>query len=1151
MCRKSCIFARKLCATINTFQNILFMAEEKKTPEQEAEEQRKAAQEQAAAQQAAAQKMVEDQQKSMKKTLIISTILSFVMTIGGKLFSKFFGNKLSIMVLALMASTMMLNAEVESAVTGFTPSNGKVQLYDNVGKGKFSINATTFVRFTKSNMCYYATQQDQTWVRFDFVPYPWNLVGERNLDISSTCSHAIDLFGWGASGEKTHKILPPYSYNKLPSEYASYVKNGDSFNDNYYYTGNLSGRTYDWGYSGCFVKKDNPSSVWLANYRTLTASEWDYILNKRPNAKLLKGFATVNSVPGLVLLPDNWETQLGMKDFAFIGAVNKGYESNEYVTDEWAIMENAGAIFLPCTGRRGYNFTPKKVTYGEENYGNYWTGTSSKTEATEAQAIRFSSTSITTFDQPRNYGNAVRLIEFRYAYPTTYNKTIWLYMDKSGNATWRGMKFSKVGNFYYTVCDADDNGNDSIYLIRVSDPYKETHKVKITFKEREQPTNPVWTSSRLARYITINPSVECINKEVEVQHGTTLSVTDYSSDLFAYYRWSSTYQAASETMPFEFDVEHNENVEITVIAHIFTPKATGNTSLGTLWAGPGKKSATETYAYPKAYMEDHPESYPEGYYFEYKATPNADADFVGWVPETMLANFDNDEDAAWEWIQTWRSKLPATDSVAKVLAKFEQANPHFIIEDFLPFVNICGITINSGRNLVMHAIFKQKPSAKLYVESQYGTIYDLNGAELTKSGLDMYFNVVSGTKLALDLKDVNEDWTLDYWDIDGSNYGNECPLNVTVDGTINKVKAVYKEAGGMKVSYVCDFSTKATSNNSYKNLWVYDQHWNIYGGSNNNKGWDYLKLGANKDNIVTYNPVYIANKDGFGRKILEVDVHIGRGPAANMGINEWGVKVYTDPLCETLLYTIKCSDNNIDQGKYTFKPEEGMDWKAGYGIKVYWDLYNNSGTNGIIYVDSICYLTDKRDEGPEWLGATYTIHFLSWNSQILQTVQVYEGQVPQYTGETPTRPETTTTKYVFTGWDKEIVPATENVDYKAQFQAIPKVTYYTIRFLNWDNKVLEESQVAENTVPTYSGNTPVREEDETYTYTFKGWSPVPTAATKDQDYKAEFTANKKPVTGIDAVGQEFNLENRKTLRDGVLYIERNGKMYNAQGAFIK
>jgi multidrug efflux pump subunit AcrA (membrane-fusion protein) len=65
------------------------MEEAKKTPQQEAEEQLKAAQEQAAAQQAAAQKMVEDQQKAMKKTMIISTIMGFVMSIGSRLISKF------------------------------------------------------------------------------------------------------------------------------------------------------------------------------------------------------------------------------------------------------------------------------------------------------------------------------------------------------------------------------------------------------------------------------------------------------------------------------------------------------------------------------------------------------------------------------------------------------------------------------------------------------------------------------------------------------------------------------------------------------------------------------------------------------------------------------------------------------------------------------------------------------------------------------------------------------------------------------------------------------------------------------------------------------------------------------------------------------
>lgn len=64
-----------------------------KSAEQEAQEQVAAAQAQAAAQQAAAQKMVEDQQKAMKKTLLISTILSFVTSIGSMLMGKFLNRR--------------------------------------------------------------------------------------------------------------------------------------------------------------------------------------------------------------------------------------------------------------------------------------------------------------------------------------------------------------------------------------------------------------------------------------------------------------------------------------------------------------------------------------------------------------------------------------------------------------------------------------------------------------------------------------------------------------------------------------------------------------------------------------------------------------------------------------------------------------------------------------------------------------------------------------------------------------------------------------------------------------------------------------------------------------------------------------------------
>ena len=77
-------------------------------------------------------------------------------------------------------------------------------------------------------------------------------------------------------------------------------------------------------------------------------------------------------------------------------------------------------------------------------------------------------------------------------------------------------------------------------------------------------------------------------------------------------------------------------------------------------------------------------------------------------------------------------------------------------------------------------------------------------------------------------------------------------------------------------------------------------------------------------------------------------------------------------------------------------------------------------------------------------------------------------------------------------------------------------TYYTIRFLNYDGTVLQSSQVAQSSMPTYTGSTPAKPADDDYTYSFNGWSPAVVAATADADYTAQFTATPKtPVVGGD------------------------------------
>ena len=67
-----------------------------------------------------------------------------------------------------------------------------------------------------------------------------------------------------------------------------------------------------------------------------------------------------------------------------------------------------------------------------------------------------------------------------------------------------------------------------------------------------------------------------------------------------------------------------------------------------------------------------------------------------------------------------------------------------------------------------------------------------------------------------------------------------------------------------------------------------------------------------------------------------------------------------------------------------------------------------------------------------------------------------------------------------------------------------KPTMATITWKNGD-KVLATEQVEYGKVPVYSGETPVKEADAQYTYTFKEWTPEVVAVTGDATYTAVFT----------------------------------------------
>ena len=115
-------------------------------------------------------------------------------------------------------------------------------------------------------------------------------------------------------------------------------------------------------------------------------------------------------------------------------------------------------------------------------------------------------------------------------------------------------------------------------------------------------------------------------------------------------------------------------------------------------------------------------------------------------------------------------------------------------------------------------------------------------------------------------------------------------------------------------------------------------------------------------------------------------------------------------------------------------------------------------------------------------------------------------------------------------------------------QDTPQPTYYTVRFLNWDNAVLQSGQVLEGEMPVYSGATPVRPEDDAYTYAFIGWNPTIVAAVADADYTAQFTSTPKQQGIEDLPAAEAPT---KILIDNIIYILRGDKIFTITGTEVK
>lgn len=242
--------------------------------------------------------------------------------------------------------------------------------------GDFSVSATKKVNFAHGNLRCEGERYEDEW---SMAKQQYDILGQENIDAQESRSYPawlIDLFCW-STNENYYGVSTFYYYDDEEAQS--------------YFDGDFA----DWGECPALIRDLGPG------WTTLNKAEWNYLLNERPNAAALKSHAKVNDVKGLVILPDEWVAPDGV----VIG--------EEMTAEQWAVAEQAGAVFLPAAGQMTISYVDYNTTTTVAEAGAYWMGTpSDDASGMKAYVLSFNDTEVSLdTDLSRRVGLAVRLVK--------------------------------------------------------------------------------------------------------------------------------------------------------------------------------------------------------------------------------------------------------------------------------------------------------------------------------------------------------------------------------------------------------------------------------------------------------------------------------------------------------------------------------------------------------------------------------------------------------------------------------------------------------------------------------------------------------------------------------------------------------------------
>lgn len=131
---------------------------------------------------------------------------------------------------------------------------------------------------------------------------------------------------------------------------------------------------------------------------------------------------------------------------------------------------------------------------------------------------------------------------------------------------------------------------------------------------------------------------------------------------------------------------------------------------------------------------------------------------------------------------------------------------------------------------------------------------------------------------------------------------------------------------------------------------------------------------------------------------------------------------------------------------------------------------------------------------------TYKVEYKNFDGTLLDTQSVEYGENAHFAKESPKKTSDESYDYIFSGWDYPETNIVKDMTLTAQFSQARNS--FSVAFVNDDNSVLDTVKVAKGGTAVYTKDTPVKAQDEQYTYSFVNWDYPLEGITEDCTRKA-------------------------------------------------